>query len=192
MKNHLRLLQYTRKHRTALVLIFALTLAAAGFVALQPWPIKLLIDQVLGGNPPPRILEKCFHALSLEPDRAMLLVAVVFGGLALFALSSAADAALAWIWTLVGRRLVFDLAEDLFARLQARSLTYHKRTPVGDLMGRVTVDSWCVYQTVDTLVVTPGHALLTTVAMIVLMAQLNGRLTLIAVALAPFMVARRS
>lgn len=189
MQNHLRLLRYARNHRSALVLIFVLTAAAAGLVALQPWPIKLLIDQVLGGNPLPPLLEESFLTLSLEANRTMLLAVVVLGGLALFALSTAVDAALAWIWTLIGRRMVYDVAEDLFARLQQRSLTFHKRTPVGDLMGRVTVDSWCVYQTVDTLVVTPAHALLTMVAMILLMAQLNGRLTLIAVALAPLMVA---
>ena len=58
-----------------------------------------------------------------------------------------------------------------------------------DLMGRVTVDSWCVYQIVDALIVTPAHAALTMLAMIVLMAQLNGPLTLIALELAPLMVA---
>ncbi len=189
MHNYLRLLRYARQHRAALLLIFVLTTAAAGLVALQPWPIKLLIDQALEAQPLPALLEKLFLALSLEPSRAGILLVVVLGGLALFALGSAVDAALAWIWTMTGRRLVYDVAEDLFARLQQRSLTAHKRTPVGDLMGRVTVDSWCVYQIVDTLVVTPMHALLTITAMIVLMAQLNGELTLIAVTLAPMMVA---
>jgi ATP-binding cassette, subfamily B, bacterial len=189
MHNYLRLLRYARNHRVALLLILGLTVAAAGLVALQPWPIKLLIDRVLGGNPPPLLLEKGIHLLALGVSRPSLLAVVVLGGLALFALSSAVDAALAWIWTIVGRRLVYDVAEDLFAGLQRRSLTFHKRTPVGDLMGRVTTDSWCVYQIVDTLIVTPSHALLTMLAMIVLMAQLNGRLTLIALALAPLMVA---
>jgi len=170
-------------------LISVLTLAAAGLVALQPWPIKLLIDHALEAKPLPPWLESLFRSLSLEPSRGVTLAAVVVGGLVLFALSSAFDAALAWIWTIVGRRIVYDVAEDLFARLQRRSLTYHKRTPVGDLMGRVTVDSWCVYQVIDTLIVTPAHALLTMAAMIVLMAQLSGRLTLTALALAPLMVA---
>lgn len=189
MHNYSRLLRYARKHRSALLLISVLTLAAAGLVALQPWPIKLLIDHALEAKPLPPWLESLFRSLSLEPSRGVTLAAVVVGGLVLFALSSAFDAALAWIWTIVGRRIVYDVAEDLFARLQRRSLTYHKRTPVGDLMGRVTVDSWCVYQVIDTLIVTPAHALLTMAAMIVLMAQLSGRLTLTALALAPLMVA---
>ena len=189
MHNYFRLLAYARRYRQSLLRIFALTLAASVLVALQPWPIQLLIDHVLEAKPLPAVLEKILRALSLEPTRWALLSTVVGGGLLLFALSSAADAALAWTWTVGGRRLVCDVAEDLFARLQRRSLTFHKRTPVGDLMGRVTVDSWCVYQVVDTLIVTPAHAALTMLAMIVLMAQLNGPLTLIALELAPLMVA---
>src|SRR6266576_2854062 len=189
MHNYLRLLAYARRYRQSLLRIFAVTLAASGLVALQPWPIKLLIDHVLEAKPHPAVLENIFHALSLEPTLWTLLSTVVGGGLLLFGLSSAADAALAWIWTVAGRRMVYDVAEDLFARLQRRSLTFHKRTPVGDLLGHVTVDSWCVYQVVDTLIVTPAHAALTMLAMIVLMAQLNWRLTLIALALAPLMVA---
>jgi ATP-binding cassette subfamily B protein len=188
MHNYLRLLRYTRNHRTALLLIFVLTFAAAGMVALQPWPLKLLIDHVLGDNPLPPVLVNGLSFLALKPRDTVLIAVVVSGGLALFALGAVVDTALAWVWTIAGRRLVFDVAEDLFARLQRRSLTYHKRTPVGDLMGRVTVDSWCVYQTVDTLIVTPVYALLTMSAMIVLMAQLNLQLTLIALALAPLMV----
>src|SRR5437667_1451435 len=116
MHNYLRLLAYARRYRQSLLRIFAVTLAASGLVALQPWPIKLLIDHVLEAKPLPTVLENIFHALSVEPTRWTLLSTVVGGGLLLFALSSAADAALAWIWTVVGRRMVYDVAEDLFAR----------------------------------------------------------------------------
>ena len=40
--------------------------------------------------------------------------------LGLFALNATLDALLAWMWTRAGRRIVYDLAEDLFARLQRR------------------------------------------------------------------------
>lgn len=189
MHNHLRLLGYARRYRGSFLLIFILTLAVSGLVALQPWPIKLLIDHVLEAKPLPAGLKSVFDDLSLEPARWTLLATVVVGGLLLFALSSVADAVLSWIWTVAGRRMVYDVAEDLFARLQRRSLTFHKRTPVGDLMSRVTGDCWAVYQGMDTMVVTPAHALLTIVAMIVLMAHLNLQLTGIALALAPLMVA---
>jgi len=189
MQNYLRLLSYARRHRPALVLIFLLTITSSALAALQPWPLKLLIDHALESHALPAWLNRFFRMVSLEPTSGVMLATAVLGGLLLFALTAALDAALAWIWTIIGRKIVYDVAEDLFARLQGRSLTFHKSTPVGDLMGRVTVDSWCVYQIVDNLIVTPGHALLMIGAMIALMASLNWQLTLVALALAPLMVA---
>ena len=55
-------------------------------------------------------------------------------------------------------------------------------------MGRITTDSWCAYQVVETLFFTPGHALLTMLLMVFLMAQLDGTLTMMSLAVAPFMV----
>jgi len=80
------------------------------------------------------------------------------------------------------------IAQDLFARLQHRSLIFHSRHPVGDTMSRITRDSWCLYQFVDAVVFAPGHALLTLGLMVFLMGQLDWGLTLLALAVAPFIV----
>src|SRR6185436_7320616 len=105
------------------------------------------------------------------------------------ALNAALDAVLAWTWTRAGRRMVYDLAGDLFARLQRRSLLYHQRTSVGDTMGRVATDSWSVYQMLETLVVSPLHALLAIGAMVFVMAQFSPMLTWVSLAIAPVIVA---
>jgi ATP-binding cassette subfamily B protein len=182
MHAYLRLLGYARRQRGFLILAFLLALLTSGLTALQPWPMKLLFDHVLDNLPRSSWLNH------IVPNSTQLLPFIVLGGLLLFVFYSAVDAALAWIWTSNGRRMVYDLATDLFSRLQRRSLLFHKRTPVGDTMGRVTVDSWCVYQLVDTLIFAPGSALLTMAAMIVLMAHLDLSMTCVSVAVAPFMV----
>ena len=84
--------------------------------------------------------------------------------------------------------MVYQLAEDLFARLQRRSLLFHRRNSVGDTMGRVATDSWVVYQVVDTLCFAPGHALLTIAFIAFLMGQLDGTLMAFSLVIAPFMV----
>src|SRR5215470_15980360 len=116
----LRLLRYAGRQRSRLVVILVLTLMAAGLAAIQPWPMKLLVDHVLGKAPLPNYLRHAFEAVSLTPTPITLLASIVLGGLALFALHSAVDAGLTWTWTVAGRRMVYDLAEDLFARLQRR------------------------------------------------------------------------
>ena len=188
MQKYRRLLQYARPQWRLFALILPLTIAASTLAALQPWPLALLTDCVLGSKPPPSALRSIFEAFSLVPTPGRLLAGIVVSGLALFALNGVLEVGLTRAWTLGGRRMVYSLAEDLFARLQRRSLLFHRRHPVGDTMGRVTTDSWAVYQVVDTLLFAPGHAALTMGVMVLLMAQLDVALTFLSVVIAPFMV----
>src|SRR5947209_20304597 len=82
--------------------------------------------------------------------------------------------------------MVYDVGTDMFERLQRRSLLFHSRADVGDLMSRVTGDSWCVHDLVEKSLLTPLHAVVMTTAMLVLMVRLDGTLTLVALAAAPF------
>jgi len=181
MRNYLRLLRYAQRQRSVFSLIFALTIIAAGLSAVQPWPVKVLLDRLQQAQ--------AGLARTAQPLSPGLLAVIVAAGLLLFMLNAAVDASLSWRWTASGRRMVYELAEDLFARLQRRSLLFHKRNSVGDSLSRVTVDCWSVYQITDALVFSPLHALLSMGAMIFLMAQLDLRLTLLALATAPAMVA---
>jgi ATP-binding cassette subfamily B protein len=188
MRKFRRLLAYAAPHRRAFLIIGLLTLLSSALAALQPWPVKFLVDHVLGSEPAPAAVQSIFRTLNLSPTPSALLIGIVLAGLVLFALNSVVELLVTRGWTARGRRMVFDVAEDLFARLQRRSLLFHSRTPVGDTMGRINTDSWCVYQVLDTLVFAPGHALLTIALMVFLMLQLDVMLTLLALAIAPFMV----
>ena len=151
--------------------------------------MKLVADHVLSQHPLPGTLAAAFHALDLEPTPLRLLACAAVGGLLLFGLNSLVELVLASTWTLTGRRLVYDLAQDLFAKLQRRSVLFHSRHPVGDTMSRITRDSWCLYQLVDSVLFAPGHALVTLALMVFLMARLDLVLTLLALVLAPLIVA---
>src|SRR6266852_7056342 len=101
------LFAYARPQRRFFVLIFALTVTASAFVALQPWPMKLVVDNVLGGKALAPFARRALEIFSLSSSPAGLLVVAVVGGLLLFLLSSALDAVLAWSWTVAGRRMVY-------------------------------------------------------------------------------------
>jgi ATP-binding cassette subfamily B protein/subfamily B ATP-binding cassette protein MsbA len=189
MHRYKQILSYARPHWPLVLLLFLLTMAAAAASALQPWPFKLLADYVLDQAPLPPALASVFRTFSLRATPQAILCLAALGGLALFALSSLLDAVLTCAWTFTGRRMVYDLAQDLFARLQRRSLLFHSRNSVGDLLSRITGDSWCVYQVIDTLLFAPWHALLITLAMILIMAHMDLQLTFIALAAAPAMAA---
>jgi ATP-binding cassette subfamily B protein/subfamily B ATP-binding cassette protein MsbA len=188
MQKYRQLIQYARRQRGVFVLIFVLTLAASALVALQPWPMKLLVDHLLGKQPLPGALQSTFGLLGIPSTPTALLLVITLGILGLFGLNTVLEITLAYFWTAAGRRMVYDLAEDLFARLQRRSVLFHSRSTVGDTMSRITVDSWSVYQVLDALCFAPLHALLAMVGMVFLMWQLDVMLTLLALAIAPFMV----
>jgi len=188
MAHYSRLLRYARREQKSFLLILILTIVSAALLALQPWPLKLLIDHVLLRMPVPEAHSRILAWFSLSDAPTSVLVFMVVAGLVLFVLNSAVDAALTWVWTFSGRRLVYGLAQDLFARLQRRSLVFHKRNPVSDSLGRITVDSWCVYQVTDAVLFAPLHALLAIFAMVYVMLQLDPGLTGMALLTAPFMV----
>ena len=113
MRKYRRLLSYAARRRGFFIFILALTLLASALVALQPWPMKLLVDHVLGPKALPGWLQAAFNSVGISPKPSLLLATIALGGLALFALSSALEIGLTWAWTVAGRRMVYDVAERI-------------------------------------------------------------------------------
>ena len=84
--------------------------------------------------------------------------------------------------------MVYDLATDLFSHLQRLSLRFHSRQSVGDSIRRVTTDCGCVSVIVKDAVLPFVTALVSFVAMFVVMWRLEPRLTLVSLAVAPWLV----
>jgi ATP-binding cassette subfamily B protein/subfamily B ATP-binding cassette protein MsbA len=182
-----RLFRYAAPYRRGWMGIVGGTLLTTALSLLQPWPIKILVDHVLGDEPMPASLAR---AVALLPGAAApqgLLAWVAIGGLAIVAASTGLEAVLSLQWTRVGRGMVYRLARDLFAQVQRRSLRTHAIRPVGDAIGRIAVDAWSVHAVVDTLLLAPGHALITMIVMVVVMLRLDAGLTVLALGVAPFM-----
>jgi ATP-binding cassette, subfamily B, bacterial len=180
-----RLLAYAARHRRGWAAIVAATLLSTGLALLTPWPLKIVVDNVLGAKP----LGSALGALPGAGSPETLLLWAVAGSLGLFFAAAATDAFLSYLWIRVGQAMVYDVARDVFSHLQRRSLRYHAKRPVADSLARVTDDSWSVHVVVDQLLFTPGHALVTAVGVGAIMFQLNAGLAIVALAVAPLMVA---
>jgi ATP-binding cassette subfamily B protein len=183
-----RLLRYALADAKGWTALVAVTLLSSAFGLLQPWPMQVMVDHVLGGLPLAGALAWAADCVSGGNTPQGILVGVVLSGLGIFAVNSLLDVFLTRAWIRVGQRLVYAVAADLFARVQRRSLIFHCRHPVGDLMSRITGDSWCVYKVMDTFLFMPLFALTTTAAMVVVMLRIDVVLTLLAVAVVPLMV----
>jgi len=168
-----------------LAAIVGMTATASATVVLQPWPMKILVDFALGDTPVPDWLSGALRGLSLEPGRGTLIVLAGMATLVLFALGSALEAGLNWAWMAAGQRTVYELAGDVFARLQRLSLEFHSRHSVGDSLDRLMTDTWCVYTIVSELLVSPFTRVVTLVGIGVVAWNLSPTLTLLSFGVAP-------
>ena len=180
-------MRYAVPYRSSWAIIVAATLCSSALSLAQPWPLQVLVDHVFGDAPMNAVVAAIVAVLPHADAPSGLLAWVVVAGLGIFAVNSAVDVVVASQWTSVGRRMVYDLSRELFTRIQRRSLRTHAAHAIGDSMSRIGSDAWCVHTIVDTLLFAPGHALITTVTMVVVMIQLDAGLTLLALTVAPFM-----
>jgi ATP-binding cassette subfamily B protein/subfamily B ATP-binding cassette protein MsbA len=186
-KVHGLLLRYALGSWKGWLCIFLVTLASGLLGLLQPWPLKVLIDHVLGTVPMSEPLASLVALLPGGDSVRGLLFWVVLAGILVFALNSFAEVVLTRAWIVVGQRLVANIGADLFARVQRRHLPFHTQNSVGDLMSRITGDSWCIYKAVESLLFTPLFTLIVLGGVIWVMANLNFLLMLVALAATPFM-----
>ena len=179
-----RLLRYVKPHWRGLLVLLATMLANIALELLKPWPIKLVVDNVLGDDGIPGIL----RALPGVEGQHGLLMWVAIGTVLIFLLGTLANVVYTYCSLLLGQRMTASLATDLFAHLQRLSVLFHNRRPVGDLISRVTGDSWCVNTLVTEAIVPAVQALVTLIAMFVVMWNLQPTLTLLALGVAPFLL----
>lgn len=150
----------------------------SGCELMKPWPFKVIIDNVLSNNPLP------WQFVASMSPKALLLCSCV--GIVLTYLLSASFTLLnSYTNVQVGQRVVNDLRGDLYSHLQRLSLAFHGRWPTGDLLYRITADTYAI-QTLSTSGFLPIlSALVLVVGMFIILLRLDAVLTLLALSVCP-------
>jgi ATP-binding cassette subfamily B protein/subfamily B ATP-binding cassette protein MsbA len=172
-----------------------LALAAVGWslllkVALEvlkPWPMLFLVDHVLQTRVMPGWLRNLVEALPGPHTSPALIGWSVGATILLFLLGWSVGLAQACAGISLGQRMVYDLAADVFARLQQLSLRFHARRTVGDSIRRVTADCACVATILRDALLPAASACVSLVVMFFILWKLSPSLTLLALAVVPFM-----
>ena len=176
-----------RRWRALVGVLLTLALQSAVGVA-KPWPLKVVVDQVLGGRQAHGWLAGVRRALPGAATAGGLLDWAVAATLVLFVLAWVVEVAGKYANVAFGQSIVYDLAEDLFGHLQRMSLRFHGRRPVGDSIRRVTADSTCASVIVNDALVPALAGLVTVAAMLAVMWGLDPELTLVSVGVVPVVV----
>jgi ATP-binding cassette, subfamily B, bacterial len=181
------LLRYALPHwRGVVIVLFVMALGIALDV-LRPWPMKLLVDNVLGQQPLPAEIEGLLEALPGPGGREGLLLWVCVSTVVFFLGGTFLGLANGFTSVDFNRRMTYDLAADLFFRLQRLSLLFHSRRSVSDTITRVNKDPNCV-QTLFGLLVGLLHAVIKLVTIFTIMWHLEPTLTLFSLGVVPFQI----
>ncbi len=181
-----KFLPYLKAHRWQVAWALAQVFLIAGFELLKPWPLQIVIDYVLGGKPPPTG-GPIGDLLSLP--KPLLLVVACFGVVAVNLGAGALTLLHNYTTIRVGQNMVNDLRGDLYAHLQRLSLAYHSRQRVGDLLYRITADSFAVQTMIMNGVLPILSAVILLGGMLIVLFPMDPTLTLLALGIVPVLFA---
>ena len=165
-----RLWAFTRPHTRLVLATCALFPAVALLELIQPYLIKVAIDD--------HILLRDWAGLG---GVAALFLLVL---LALYALR----AAQAYLTQLTGQRVIHDLRAALFAHLQRQDARFYDRSPVGRLMTRVLNDGEAIQELFTSGLVSLLGDVVVLTGVVVIMLGMNWKLALVTFALVPLLV----
>lgn len=150
----------------------------------EPWPIKVIVDNVLSSKAIPGLLGRTVVRLFGHNPHAVLdfAVAAVAGIAIVGAVSGYYDK---YLTTSVSQWVGHDLRRTLYHHIQRLGLAEHDKVQTGDMISRVTSDIEAIQDFIDSALLGMLVSVLTLVGMIAVMFYLNWRFTLIALAVMP-------
>lgn len=148
---------------------------------LKPWPLQIVIDSVLGGKP------VAWPLLAGWSGRALLAAAAV-GLVLIYALLGLVAVWNNYTTISIGQGMVNDLRSRFYAHLQRLSLSFHARAGVGDLIYRVTADTYAIQTLAMNGLFPILSAALLLGGMLVVMVRLDPLLTAVACGVAPLLL----
>ncbi len=182
----LRFVDLLKPHSKTLLIGLIAVLGEGAANLLEPWPLKIVFDNVLHERQIHGWLNRLVLATAGHDPSAILGFAVI-AVLTIAAVGGISSYVEKYLSTSVGQWITHDLRRMLYSHIQLLSLLFHDQKQTGDLISRVTSDidavqSFIVSGLLGTLI--NG---LTLVGMVIVMFYINWRFTLIALSVVPLL-----
>src|SRR5512132_4437903 len=183
----LRIIDLVRPHWKALTIALVAVLGETLTDILGPWPIKIVVDNVLQSMKLPAVLDGIVTGLFGQNTYAIVnfAVAAVAAVAVVGAVSSYIEK---YLTTSVSQWVAHDLRRTLYHHIQRLSLADHDAARTGDLITRVTSDIEAVQDFINSALLGMLVNVTTLVGMIGVMFYLNWHFTLIALSVAPVLL----
>ncbi len=178
----LSLIHLLRPHWKLLAVASIAMLVQSAADLLEPWPLKVVFDYVLGTKRPPVWLAEWLpaDALGVLNIAAAAVVAIAIIG----ALSSYTEK---YLSTTVAKRVGYELRHMLYHHVQRLSLSFYEQRRTGDMVVRLTSDIDATEDLISSAALGIALDVLTLVGMTTVMFYLDWRFSLIGLSVAPFL-----
>lgn len=182
-----RYLRYLKAFWPLLLLSFGLIFVVAGLDIIAPWPLKFIVDNVLGGAP----FTTPFGVWLTDTfgtDQRVLTAVLGLMMLGITLAMGAASFAFEYVNGQIQVRATFALRSDVFRHVQRLPLQFFDQSRIGDVLKRVTDDA---ARLMDALVSSVGELLVDSVkftGFAVVMLFVNWRFSVIVLAYVPLML----
>ncbi len=177
-------LRLVRPYWKWLVCVIAAMLVETAMSLLSPWPLKIVLDSVLGDVPAPALFARW---LGPSPGPAVLLNVAVVATVVIALLQAVSAYATAYYTVSIGQWIAHDLRQSMYAHLQRLSMAYYDRQQVGPIVSTITDDINAVQDFASSSLLDLVIDTLTVVGMLAIMLTLNWRFTLVALAVMPLL-----
>jgi ABC-type multidrug transport system fused ATPase/permease subunit len=177
-----------RPYRPKLVLIFLAMLLETVMSLAAPWPLKIILDSVVGNH---KIAPWLRHLLGSLTENTHRLHIAALASL-VFVLIAVAGSVATYIDNYytesVGQWVAHDLRMRVYQHLQKLSLSYYSTHETGTILSTLTTDIQTIEGFASSSTLNILVDMLTILCMLGLMFWLNWDFTLIAVAVTPFLL----
>ena len=174
-----------RSHWKPLTLALVAVMGETFADVLEPWPIKIVVDNILQGKKlPPRL----GAIVALFPPNAFATLNFALTAVLLIALVGAISSySEKLLTTSVAQWVAHDLRRMVYQRIQRLSLAEHGESRTGDLLTRVTSDIDAVQDFITSALLGIVINVLALAGMLGVMFYMNWRFTLVGLSVAPLM-----
>ncbi len=182
-----RYFRYLWPYSLHLILALGTMLGVAILDIASPWPVKYIVDNVIGGRPfTDPISQQVVSLIGSDPRVLTALFGLTI--IVLAALSGLFSFTYEYLQGAIQERTTFRLRSEAFAHLQNLSLQFHDQSRAGEIINRVTTDAGRV---MEALVGTTSEIIINTLNFIGIagvMLFVNWRFSIIALAYAPLLL----
>jgi ABC-type multidrug transport system fused ATPase/permease subunit len=170
-----------------LLIIFLAMLVETVMSLSAPWPLKIIIDNVIGQRPLPAWL-LWINQLSIGNDKIALALTAAASIVFIAAIGAVAGYIDNYFTESVAQNVANDLRRRLYHHLQKLSLSFYDRQQIGKVLSTLTTDVATIQDFTSSTLLSIIIDSLSILGMLILMFYLNWDFAMVAVGVAPFLL----